>query len=172
MRSRVLCQRFCVTNTGAEYDHSVNASWLMNDTPPALIGARLTFSYCSQKALVVVIPRGEELQHFFFPVLSHLSAEEEEKKRRIRAAAPCSPAEDGMISPLYPSACDLPSSPVSLCGSLKKTQEVCRNVHPQFFFSSAARGPQDSAQTTATERAAMPHVERQPACLHACMHAS
>lgn len=64
----------------------------------------------------------------------------------MQAAAPCSPAENGMISPLY----STPLSVISLlpCFSLQlfeETQEVCRNVHSQL----AVYSPQGIAQTTA-----------------------
>lgn len=41
---------------------------------------------------------------------------------------PAHAAKDGLTSPL----CDPPPPPLPLCSALKKTQEVCRNVQPQF----------------------------------------
>lgn len=41
---------------------------------------------------------------------------------------PAHAAKDGLTSPL----CDSPPPPLPLCSALKKTQEVCRNVQPQF----------------------------------------
>lgn len=112
---------------------------MRSKAPPLPHNACLTFSYCSQKAFILVIPRGEELQHF---VLLHLSAETSglrqqhlAHKRRMgwfRLSTPLS-----VISLL-------PRFSLQL---FEETQEVCRNVHPQF----AVHSPQDSVQTTTTE---------------------
>lgn len=120
---------------------------------PAAINAFHTFSYRSQKAFILVIPRREELQHFT-PL--HLSAEE----KRIQAAVPCSQAEDGMISPLCP-----PFSVISLLPRVslqlfEETQEVCRNVPPQFAVYTARRTARRPTQQSCDARYG------KPACTH------
>lgn len=82
-RGKMLSQRICVANTGAQYHPPVTRRQLMTSkaSPPAATSV-FTFSYCSQEAFVLVIPSGEKLQHF---ILLHLSVEESGFKQQYLA---------------------------------------------------------------------------------------
>lgn len=132
---------------------------------PAAVNAALTLSYRSQKAFILVIPRREELQHF---IRLHLSAERNGFKQQCLAHQ----LEDG-IGFFFFFRLSSPLSVISLlpCVSLQlfeETQEVCRNVPPQFAVYTARRTAHRPTQHSYDARYEKKKTLR--ACIHLSTH--